>query len=114
MHDNYERLTEAIDAHEEKIIAPVSVGSARRIRAAAEGPELAAVPTARTMSFGSFRLIPARRLLLDGETPVRLGSRALEILIALAERPGALVRKDELLARAWPGMHVIEGNLKFQ
>jgi DNA-binding winged helix-turn-helix (wHTH) protein len=66
------------------------------------------------MSFGPFRLIPARRLLLEGQTPVRLGSRALEILIALVERPGALVWKDELLARAWPGMQVIEGNLKFQ
>lgn len=73
-----------------------------------------AVPTIRTISFGAFRLIPARRLLLQGEKPVQIGSRALEILIAVTERPGELLRKDELLARAWPGLHVVEGNLKFQ
>jgi hypothetical protein len=35
---------------------------------------------ARTVSFGPFHLIPAQRLLLEGEKPLRLGSRALEIL----------------------------------
>lgn len=70
--------------------------------------------TVRTISFGAFRLVPARRVLLDGERPVQLGSRALEILIAVTERPGELFGKDELLARAWPGLNVVEGNLKFQ
>ncbi len=74
----------------------------------------AAVSAERTFSFGSFRLLPSRRLLLDGETRVRLGSRALEILIALVERPGELVNKKELIARVWPSTHVDEGNLKFQ
>ena len=72
------------------------------------------VPTVRTISFGAFRLMPSRRLLLEGEKPVQLGSRALEILIAITERPGELLGKDELLTRAWPGLHVVEGNLKFQ
>jgi DNA-binding winged helix-turn-helix (wHTH) protein len=49
--------------------------------------------------------------LLDGDKPVRLGSRALEILIALVERPGELVGKDELMARVWPSTIVVEGNL---
>ena len=74
----------------------------------------AAVSAERTFSFGSFHLLPSRRLLLDGETPIRLGSRALEILIALVERPGELVSKKELITRAWPSIHVDEGNLKFQ
>lgn len=68
----------------------------------------------RVFSFRSFRLLPSRRLLLDGDTPVRLGSRALEILIALIERPGELVSKKELISRVWPSTHVDEGNLKFQ
>ncbi len=74
----------------------------------------AAVSAARTFSFGPFRLLASRRLLLEGETPVRLGSRALEILIALVERPGELVSKEELITRVWPSTHVAEGNLKFQ
>src|SRR5215472_12610263 len=67
-----------------------------------------------SVSFGPYRLLPAQRLLLEGEKPVRLGSRALDILIALVERAGAVVDKSELIARAWPGTFVEEGNLKFQ
>jgi DNA-binding winged helix-turn-helix (wHTH) protein len=47
----------------------------------------------RMASFGPFRLFSAEQLLLEGETPVRLGSRALEILIALVERAGENVSK---------------------
>ena len=43
-----------------------------------------------------------------------MGSRALDILTALVERPGELVGKDELMARVWRGTFVEEGNLKFQ
>src|SRR6266446_7114978 len=66
----------------------------------------------RAFSFGPFRLLPAQQRLLEGETPVRLGSRALEILTAPVERPGELVSKDELIARVWPNTVVEESNLK--
>jgi predicted ATPase/DNA-binding winged helix-turn-helix (wHTH) protein len=56
----------------------------------------------RLVSFGPFQLIPARQLLLEGQNPVRIGSRALEILIALTERAGEVVSKDSLMARVWP------------
>src|SRR3974377_1842704 len=66
---------------------------------------------ARTFSFGPFQLLPAQRLLLEAEEPLRLGSRALDILIALIERPGELVSKEELMARVWPKTTVGEGKL---
>jgi predicted ATPase/DNA-binding winged helix-turn-helix (wHTH) protein len=66
------------------------------------------------VSFGPFRLIAAQRLLLEGDRPVRLGSRAFDILAALVERAGEVVGKKELLARAWPQTFVEEANLKFQ
>jgi DNA-binding winged helix-turn-helix (wHTH) protein len=68
----------------------------------------------RAISFGHFHLLPEQRLLLEGDKPVRLGSRAFEILTALVERAGKVVGKDELIARAWPGLSVEEGNLRFQ
>ena len=68
----------------------------------------------RAVSFGPFRLLPAQRLLLEGDKPVRLGSRAFDMLIALVEHPGEVVGRDELMARVWPNTHVDEGNLKFQ
>jgi predicted ATPase/DNA-binding winged helix-turn-helix (wHTH) protein len=66
----------------------------------------------RAISFGPFRLLPTQQLLLEGERPLRLGSRALNVLIALVERAGELVSKDELMARVWPSTTVEESNLK--
>ncbi|MGA2126845.1 MAG: winged helix-turn-helix domain-containing protein, partial [Xanthobacteraceae bacterium] len=68
----------------------------------------------RTISFGPFRLLEEQRLLLEGDKPVRLGSRAFDILAALVERAGEVVAKTELMARAWPQTFVEEANLKIQ
>ena len=70
------------------------------------------VPHRRTVIFGPFRFLPAERLLLHADHPVRLGSRAIEILTALVERAGDVVSKDELVGRVWPDTFVDEGNLR--
>src|ERR1700722_14170028 len=67
-----------------------------------------------TISFGPFRLVARQRLLLEGDKPVRLGSRAFGILTALVERAGGVVGKDELIALVWPATYVEETNLKIQ
>src|SRR6476620_8238857 len=67
--------------------------------------------TTSEVSFGSFRLLPAQLLLLEGDKPVPLGSRALELLIVLLERSGELVTKQELMARVWPNLFVEPANL---
>jgi DNA-binding winged helix-turn-helix (wHTH) protein len=46
------------------------------------------------ISFGPFRLLAMQRLLLEGDQPVRLGSRAFDILAALVERAGEVVGKE--------------------
>src|SRR5712672_2808371 len=63
--------------------------------------------------FGPFRLSTTGRLLEKNGVPVRLGSRALDILIALVERPAEVVSKKELFARVWPDLVVDEGNLRY-
>jgi DNA-binding winged helix-turn-helix (wHTH) protein len=65
-----------------------------------------------TYVFGSLQLVPAQRLLLNNGRSLRLGSRALEILITLVERAGATVSKDQLIGRAWPDTVVDEGALR--
>src|SRR6266513_1862530 len=65
-------------------------------------------------AFGPFRLLAAQRLLLEGDTPVRLGSRAFDILAALVERSGEVIDKDELKSRTWPKTFVEDANLKIQ
>ncbi|RZI59336.1 MAG: hypothetical protein EOP37_11940 [Rubrivivax sp.] len=72
----------------------------------------AARPARRTFSFGPFTLFPERQLLMHGATPLRIGGRALDLLIALIERPGEVVTKRELMARVWPTTVVDESNLK--
>jgi predicted ATPase/DNA-binding winged helix-turn-helix (wHTH) protein len=70
------------------------------------------VPTNRAIAFGPFQLVPTKQLLLENGEPVPIGTRALEILTLLVERAGDLVRKEELIARAWPSTFVQESNLK--
>ncbi|WP_425258796.1 winged helix-turn-helix domain-containing protein [Rubrivivax sp. RP6-9] len=54
------------------------------------------------LCFGTMRLYRQARLLLDGGRQVRLGGRALDLLVALVERAPAVVSKAELEARVWP------------
>src|SRR3984893_6180765 len=68
----------------------------------------------QAISFGPFRLLAEQRLLLEGDQPVRLGSRAFDILAALVERPGEVIGKDELISRTWPKTFVEDANLKIQ
>lgn len=53
-----------------------------------------------------------RRLLLDGERPLPLSGRALDILRVLLEHPGELVGKQTLMARVWPDAVVEDINLR--
>jgi len=66
----------------------------------------------QAIAFGPFRVCPERRLVLRGDTPVRLGSRAREILFVLVQRPGEIVKKSELIERVWPDTFVEEGTLR--
>lgn len=66
----------------------------------------------RDFAFGPFRVLPRQRLLMESERPVRLGSRALEILIALIERAGEVVGKAQLMAQVWPHSVVEEAALR--
>lgn len=62
--------------------------------------------------FGHFRLHADRRLLARNDQPVRLGSRAFDILLALVERAGEVISKEELVARVWPETFVEQANLR--
>src|SRR5262245_3046409 len=65
----------------------------------------------RIWDFGPFRLDEAERLLLREGEPVGLTPKVFDTLVALLERSGRLVEKDELIARLWPDTFVDEGAL---
>jgi predicted ATPase/DNA-binding winged helix-turn-helix (wHTH) protein len=64
------------------------------------------------ISFGPYSLIPASRLLLRDGEPIEVGSRALDVLIALAEAAGDVIDRRELLDRAWPNVVVTDACLR--
>ena len=82
------------------------------VRAPANGPS--PQRHGEVYSFGSFHLLPAQQILLNGDVRVHLGSRAFQILVMLIERAGELVPKEELIARVWANTCVEESNLKVQ
>jgi TolB-like protein/DNA-binding winged helix-turn-helix (wHTH) protein len=49
-----------------------------------------------------------------GLTPVPIGTRALDVLGALVERPGELVTRDEIIAGVWSETVVEDNNLNMQ
>jgi predicted ATPase/DNA-binding winged helix-turn-helix (wHTH) protein len=64
--------------------------------------------------FAHFRLMPAQRQLLCAGAPIKLGSRAFDLLVSLVERRDRTVSKDELLDLGWPKLVVEENNLQVQ
>jgi DNA-binding winged helix-turn-helix (wHTH) protein len=64
--------------------------------------------------FGPFELLPRARILRRSGIPVAIGSRALDLLIALVEQAGEVVKQRDLIHRAWRGLVVEPSNLRVQ
>jgi class 3 adenylate cyclase len=65
-------------------------------------------------ALGPFRLDTQDGLLLRAREPVALGRRAIALLRALVEQPGALLSTDALMEAGWSGQSVEESNLTVQ
>src|SRR4051812_33473429 len=70
-------------------------------------------PAKHLYEFGGFQLDAGERVLRRAGQPVQLTPKALDTLLALVERNGHVVAKDELMQRLWPDSFVEEGNLAF-
>jgi DNA-binding winged helix-turn-helix (wHTH) protein len=110
--------SERLQPAEAPLLQRVNSGSSFRARRRVQSPDADWPKASRPagarpseVSFGPFRLLRSQLLLLEGDEPVPLGSRALCILIALLERPGELVTKQELMACVWPNLFVEPANL---
>ncbi|HSG41430.1 MAG TPA: tetratricopeptide repeat protein [Thermoanaerobaculia bacterium] len=61
--------------------------------------------------FDGFRVDPVRRRLLRAGETVPLTPKAFSILIALIEKRGEVLEKEELIQKVWPDSYVTEANL---
>jgi DNA-binding winged helix-turn-helix (wHTH) protein len=66
----------------------------------------------RKLRFGPFELSIGERVLRRDGRVLPLGDRALDILTYLADRPGDVIAKQELMDQVWPDVTVEEGNLR--
>src|SRR5260370_10515816 len=66
----------------------------------------------RVIAFGRFRVQRAQQVVLDGDRPLRIGSRALALLTALVDHAGEVVSKKDLTPFAWPNRFVEESNVR--
>ncbi|HJR32073.1 MAG TPA: winged helix-turn-helix domain-containing protein [Pseudomonas sp.] len=64
------------------------------------------------LRFGPYAFHLHQRLILEGDRPLRMGGRALDILQVLVEHAGAVVSKEALIAHVWPTSVVEEINLR--
>jgi predicted ATPase/DNA-binding winged helix-turn-helix (wHTH) protein len=64
------------------------------------------------LKFDPFELSIGERLLRREGVVLPLGSRALDLLIYLAERPGEVITKQELIDHIWSGVIVEEGSIR--
>jgi predicted ATPase/DNA-binding winged helix-turn-helix (wHTH) protein len=64
------------------------------------------------LTFGPFRFLAQQRLLTRAGVPLRVGSRALDILAILVTNAGEVVTKDEIVRQVWPDTIVEENNLR--
>ena len=93
----------------------IAPASAQLLRGIAGGDLPARAPAEAFESliqFGPFSLSPTARVLTESGEPVRLGSRALEILLLLVENAGSFVSNAEIFERVWPRNVVVDGNLR--
>src|SRR6266566_570518 len=66
----------------------------------------------RKLRFGPFELSIGERVLRRDGQMLPLGDRALDILIYLADRPGEVIAKQELIDHVWSDVTVEEGSLR--
>src|SRR5215813_11228705 len=66
----------------------------------------------RKLRFAPFELSVGDRVLRRDGHAVPLGSRALDILVYLADRPGEVIAKQELIDHVWPDVTVEEACLR--
>ena len=66
------------------------------------------------LEFGRFCVLLRRRQLVADGVPIKLGTRAFDLLLALLEADGSLLTKEELMSRVWLSIVVADENLKVQ
>lgn len=72
-----------------------------RIRALARRGELAGTPVSGAIRVGNLRIEPGSRRVFHGEVEVELAAREFDVLAYLAQQPGQVLSKYQILDAVW-------------
>ena len=64
-----------------------------------------------SLQIGQWLLTPASNRLVRGDTTHVLRPKLVQLLVCLAEEPGRVFERDELLERVWPGIVVTDDSV---
>ena len=78
---------------------------ARRVEALLSLASRAAAPGRSALAVGGLRIDLEAHTVRVGETDVRLTPKELDLLAHLAQRPGVVIEREELLAEVWGYRH---------
>ena len=67
--------------------------------------------TQKTLRFGRFALNPNTASLLCGDRQLQLRPKSFDLLLYLAQHPGRVASKDELIEAIWPNVIVTDNSL---
>ncbi|MEH2566483.1 winged helix-turn-helix domain-containing protein [Bradyrhizobium sp. AZCC 2289] len=102
--------------HEAAKASPVTVSSILQSeikrRSDPNRSRLGVLANGQKLRFGRFELSIGERMLLRDGRALSLGDRAFDILTYLANRPGEVIAKQELMDHVWSDVTVGEGNLR--
>jgi DNA-binding winged helix-turn-helix (wHTH) protein/Tol biopolymer transport system component len=70
-------------------------------------------PSAARLQFGDVTVVPGERLVLRKGQPVALTPKAFDLLLFLAENPGRLLTKEQMMQAVWADTAVEEANLAY-
>ncbi len=65
-------------------------------------------PQVAEFEFSGWRVQPSLNRLLRGDLTIRLEPKMMDVLVALAARPGQVLSKDEIADAVWPNLFVTE------
>lgn len=66
------------------------------------------------LCFGPFTLNSRKRLLHRDSVPIKIGGRAMDVLIVLTQRSGQIITKQELAETVWRGLAVEDVTIRSQ
>jgi TolB-like protein/DNA-binding winged helix-turn-helix (wHTH) protein/cytochrome c-type biogenesis protein CcmH/NrfG len=88
-------------------MATTRAGSAKSVTF----PVAVATPAHKVLRFGRFTLDPNTASLCIGDRQLQLRPKAFDVLRYLADHPGRIVSKDELIEAVWPNLFVTDNSL---